>query len=285
MNTKGITAPAIRAMKGSGPIVCLTAYDAPTGALLDAAGVDLVLVGDSVGNVLLGYDSTIPVTMEDMLHHVRAVRRGVNRALLVADMPFMSYQSGKEDALRNAGRFLKEGADAVKLEGGSEIMESVAALIASGIPVMGHLGLTPQRVKEYGGYRVQGKEASAAFRIWRAAKALDHAGVFSIVLEAIPRALAGKITEACGAPTIGIGAGPDCDGQVLVFNDLVGLTPEPPSFAKPFARGREIFMKAVKSYAGKVRSGRFPGRRGGADMMESELKELDKMISSATGKA
>jgi 3-methyl-2-oxobutanoate hydroxymethyltransferase len=272
-------------MKGGKPIVCVTAYDAPTGTLLDSAGVDLVLVGDSVGNVLLGYDSTIPVTMDDMLHHVRAVRKGVKRALLVADMPFMSYQAGKGDALRNAGRFLREGADAVKLEGGAEIMDAVAALIVNGIPVMGHLGLTPQRVKEYGGYRAQGKSASSAFRIWRAAKALDAAGVFAMVLEVVPRALAGKITGACGAPTIGIGAGPGCDGQVLVFNDLVGLTPEPPGFAKPFARGRDIFTKAVRDYAGSVRSGRFPGPRGGADMTETELYELESMISSATGKA
>jgi 3-methyl-2-oxobutanoate hydroxymethyltransferase len=280
-----VTVPAIRARKGGDRIVCVTAYDAPTAAILEEAGVDVVLVGDSVSNVLLGYDSTIPVTMDEMVHHVRAVRRGMKRALLVADMPFMSYQASKGDALRNAGRFLKEGADAVKLEGGQEVLDAVAALVANGIPVMGHVGLTPQRAKEYGGYRAQGKDASSAFRIWRAAKALDKAGVFSIVLESVPRPLARKVTEACSAPTIGIGAGSECDGQVLVFNDLVGLTPTPPRFAKSFAKGREIFLNAVKDYSGAVRAGDFPEHGSGVEMAKDEFEELESMIASASEKA
>ena len=182
----------------------VTAYDAPTGALLDGAGVDVVLVGDSLGNVVLGHDSTLPVTMRDMLHHLRAVRRGVKRALLVADMPFLSYQAGVPDAIRNAGRFLKEGADAVKLEGGAEVLDSVRALLDHGIPVMGHVGYTPQRIREYGAPRVEGSTAGSAFRIWRAARDLDRLGTFSIVLEAVPVSLARRITESCSGPTIGI---------------------------------------------------------------------------------
>ncbi|MEK7765956.1 MAG: 3-methyl-2-oxobutanoate hydroxymethyltransferase, partial [bacterium] len=198
-----MTIPALRARKSGAKLVCLTAYDAPTGALLDAAGVDVVLVGDSVGNVVLGLDSTLPVTMDDMLHHVRAVARGVRRALLVADMPFMSYQAEPADALRNAGLLIKAGAAAVKLEGGRETEPAVRALVASGIPVMGHLGLTPQRVHEFGGYRAQGKDAAAAHRIWREARLLDRLGVFAVVLECVPGALAGLSTRAVGCPTIG----------------------------------------------------------------------------------
>ena len=280
-----VTVPAIRARKGRRKLVSVTAYDAPTGALLDEAGVDIILVGDSLGNVVLGYDSTLPVTMPEMRHHVRAVCRGVKRALVVADMPFLSYQAGTKDAIRNAGQFLKDGAAAVKLEGGQEILGTVEALISCGIPVMGHVGLTPQRIREYGRYRVQGKEAGSAYRIWRAARALDRLGVFAVVLESVPAALAKLITAACGCPTIGIGAGRNCDGQIMVFHDLVGLTPSPPGFARSFARGREIFGGAVKTYLRDVRRGRFPKPGGSPDLSSSNLRELQHLIGSLSEKS
>jgi len=275
-----ITIPAIRARKGAVKLVSVTAYDAPTGALLDEAGVDIILVGDSLGNVILGYDSTLPVTMKEMRHHLRAVCRGVKRAMVVADMPFLSYQAGSEEAIRNAGRFLKEGADAVKLEGGQEILGTVEALLACGIPVMGHVGLTPQRIREYGGHPIQGKDTASAYRIWRAAKALDRLGVFALVLESVPSALAKLITAACGCPTVGIGAGPDCDGQIVVFHDLVGLTPAPPRFAKPFANGREVFTQAVKAFSQSVKRGSFPEPGAGPDLASTDLQELERMIGS-----
>jgi 3-methyl-2-oxobutanoate hydroxymethyltransferase len=276
------TIPELRARKGGDKAVCVTAYDAPTAALLDEAGVDIVLVGDSVGNVQLGYDSTLPVTMEEMLHHLRAVRRGLKRALLVADMPFLSYQPSPRDAILNAGRFIQEGADAVKLEGGLEIADAVTALIGHGIPVMGHVGLMPQRLREYGGYGMKGKDAQSAYRIWQAAQVLDRLGVFSLVLESVPDSLARFITKSCAAVTIGIGAGPNCDGQVLVFNDVVGLTPKAPRFAKAYARGLEIFRQAVQDYARDVRAGSFPAPS--ADLEAEEIKELEKLIKSMSGK-
>lgn len=285
MPTDRVTVPAIRSRKAGEKIVCLTAYDAPTGALLDAAGVDVVLVGDSVGMAVLGYDSTLPVTMEEMLHHLRAVRRGVSRALLVADMPFMSYQSGERDALVNAGAFLKAGADAVKLEGGREIIPHVAALAAHGLPVMGHVGLTPQRVREFGGYRAQGRTAGDAARILRAAGELARAGSFSIVLECVPYELARRITADVPVPTIGIGSGPWCDGQILVFHDLVGLTAAPPPFVTPRGAASGEFRRAVESYRDDVRGGAWPGPGGGPVLSDADLAELDRRRHDGSAKA
>ncbi len=277
-----VTVPGIRGRKGQEKLVCVTAYDAPTAALLDEAGADIVLVGDSVGNVQLGYDSTLPVSMDEMVHHLRAARRGLKRALLVADMPFLSYQPGIRDAILNAGRFIKEGADAVKIEGGAEIAETAAALVSHGIPLMGHVGLTPQRLREYGGYGMKGKDALSAYAIWQSAKILDRAGIFSLVLESMPRTLGRLISRDCRAPTIGIGAGPDCDGQVLVFNDLVGLTPAPPRFARAYAQGRSIFLKAAKDFVRDVRGGGFP--EPGSDLPEEEVRELEEMINKMPAK-
>src|ERR1700740_512598 len=214
-------------------IACLTAYDYPTARLLDEAGVDVILVGDSLGMVVLGYESTLPVTLEEMLHHARAVRRGTKRALVAADMPFGSYHADTAESLKNAVRCVKEaGAEAVKVEGGERRLEVIARLTEAEIPVMGHVGLTPQSVNAMGGYRVQGKTVGGAEQLLRDARAVEAAGAFSIVLEGIPRELAAEITKSVRIPTIGIGAGPDCDGQILVLHDLLGLTfQEPPKFA------------------------------------------------------
>ncbi|GAC1619415.1 MAG: 3-methyl-2-oxobutanoate hydroxymethyltransferase [Candidatus Acidiferrum sp.] len=241
-------------------ITCLTAYDYPTARLVDEAGVDVVLVGDSLGMVVLGYESTLPVTMEETLHHTRAVRRAVRRALLVVDMPYGSYHDDLNEAVRNAMRFVKEaGAEAVKVEGGERRLELVSRLTEAEIPVMGHLGLTPQSVNALGGYRVQGKSASAAEQLMRDARALEAAGAFAIVLEAVPRELAAEITRDVKIPTIGIGAGPDCDGQILVLHDLLGLTfREPPKFARQYANLGEIISSAVREYCDDVRKSNFP---------------------------
>lgn len=241
-------------------ITCLTAYDYPTARLLDEAGVDVVLVGDSLGMVVLGYETTLPVTMEETLHHTRAVRRAVRRALLVVDMPYGSYHEGIDGAVRNAMRLVKEaGAEAVKVEGGERRLELVSRLTEAEIPVMGHLGLTPQSVNALGGYRVQGKSAPAAEQLLRDARALEVAGAFAIVLEAVPRELAAEITQSVKIPTIGIGAGPDCDGQILVLHDLLGLTfREPPKFARQYANLSEIISSAVREYCDDVRQSKFP---------------------------
>ena len=249
-----ITAPKVRAMKGK-RIVCVTAYDAPFAALADEAGVDVVLVGDSLGNTVLGYESTIPVTLEDILHHTRAVRRGLKRALLVADLPFGSYQASVEQAVNAAEMCIKAGAEAVKLEGA--FIEAVAAITKAGIPVMAHVGFTPQSVNLFGGFRVQGRGSSAE-RIMEQAAALDNAEAFAIVLELVPAELAGKITRAVGCPTIGIGAGPECDGQIQVIHDVIGLTAEPLRHAKAFVSGRECVLKGLRDYASEVRAGSFP---------------------------
>jgi 3-methyl-2-oxobutanoate hydroxymethyltransferase len=219
-----VTTAVVREMKNRGEkIAVLTTYDYPTAYLLDQSGLDILLVGDSLGMVVLGYTSTLPVTMEEMIHHTKAVCRGVERAMVIADMPFMSYQVSAEAALRNAGRFLKEtDAQAVKLEGGREVAEMTRRMTVSGIPVMGHLGLTPQSVQQFGGFKVQGRGDEAARRILEDARNLEEAGVFSIVLEAVPSELAGEITRSLSIPTIGIGAGAVCDGQVLVTNDMLG---------------------------------------------------------------
>ncbi len=241
-------------------ITCLTAYDYPTARLMDEAGVDVVLVGDSVAMVVLGYESTLPLTMEESLHHTKAVRRGVQRALVVADMPFGTYQGDVNEALKNAVRFVKEaGAEAVKVEGGERRLEVIARLTEAEIPVMGHVGLTPQSVNAMGGYRVQGKTAGGAEQLLRDARAVEAAGAFSIVLEGIPRELAAEITKSVRIPTIGIGAGPDCDGQILVLHDLLGLTfQEPPKFARRYANVGEVISQAVREYCADVQRGSFP---------------------------
>jgi len=241
-------------------ITCLTAYDYPTARLLDEAGVDILLVGDSLGMVVLGYESTLPVTIEEMLHHTRAVRRGTRRALVVADMPYGSYHADNAESLRNAVRFVKEaGAEAVKIEGGERRLELIARLTEAEIPVMGHVGLTPQSLHALGGYRVQGKTPDAAEQLLRDARAVEAAGAFAVVLEAVPRELAAQITRELRIPTIGIGAGPDCDGQVLVIHDLLGLTfGAPPKFARQYANAGELISNAVRGYCEDVRNGSFP---------------------------
>jgi 3-methyl-2-oxobutanoate hydroxymethyltransferase len=235
----------------------LTAYDFPTAQILDQAGIPVLLVGDSVANNVLGYESTLPVTMEEMLHHARAVARGATGALLVGDMPFLTYQTSTEEAIRNAGRFLKEaGMHAVKIEG--PLFELAEALVSRGIPVMGHLGLTPQSVHAMGGYRVQARTDEAAERLLSDALSLDKSGVFSLVLEGIPTEVARRVTEAVTMPTIGIGAGPHCDGQVLVINDLLGLNDRVPKFVKKYANLREEIARAARAFADDVGAGEFP---------------------------
>ncbi len=241
-------------------ITCLTAYDYPTARLVDEAGVDVVLVGDSLGMVVLGYDSTLPVTLDEALHHAKAVRRGVQNALVVGDMPYGTYHGEIHESIRNAMRFVKEaGAEAVKIEGGERRLELIARLTEAEIPVMGHVGLTPQSVNAMGGYRVQGKTPGAAEQLLRDARAVEAAGAFAIVLEGIPREVAAEITRTSRIPTIGIGAGPDCDGQILVLHDILGLTfQEPPRFARRYAKVGEVISQAVREYCADVQSGSFP---------------------------
>jgi len=241
-------------------ITCLTAYDYPTARLMDEAGVDVVLVGDSMAMVALGYESTLPLTLEEALHHTKAVRRGVQRALVVADMPYGSYHGELNESLRNAMRFVKEaGAEAVKVEGGERRLELIARLTEAEIPVMGHIGLTPQSVNAIGGYRVQGKTPGTAEQLLRDARSVEAAGAFAVVLEAIPRELAAEITRILRIPTIGIGAGPDCDGQVLVLHDMLGLTfQDAPKFARRYANIGEIIGNAVREYCADVQNGSFP---------------------------
>ena len=241
-------------------ITCLTAYDFPTARLLDDAGVDILLVGDSVGMVVLGYDSTLPVTVDEMLHHVKAVRRGTKHALLVADMPYGSYHASIEESVHTALRFIKEGgAEAVKVEGGERRIELIARLVEAEIPVMGHVGLTPQSVNALGGFKVQGRSEEAAQQVLRDARAVESAGAFSIVLESLPREVAARITAELKIPTIGIGAGPDCDGQVLVLHDMLGLTDgHTPKFARRYANLGEIIARAATEFCDDVQSGRFP---------------------------
>jgi len=255
------TATRIRACKGVEKVACLTAGDFSTARLLDEAGLHLVLVGDSLAMTMLGYETTLPVTMEAMLHHTSAVSRGVRSALVVADMPFMSYEISEEQALSNAGRFIKEaGADAVKIEGGRGREATVRALVANGIPVLGHIGLTPQRIRTMGGYKVQGRQPAEAEALMDDAAALDKAGVFAIVLECVPRELAARITESVAVPTIGIGAGVACDGQVLVTNDLLGIASAvSPTFVKRYAELGTAMLAAFSAYRDDVSSGRFPG--------------------------
>ena len=241
-------------------ITCLTAYDYPTARLLDEAGVDVLLVGDSLGMVVLGYDSTLPVTLDEILHHVRAVRRGTKRALLVADMPYGSFHVSIDESIHNAIRLIKEGgAEAVKIEGGERRLELISRLVEAEIPVMGHVGLTPQSINALGGFHVQGKTIDAAKQLERDAKAVEAAGAFSVVLESVPRELAARITEKLRIPTIGIGAGPDCDGQVLVMHDMLGLYEScAPRFAKPFAHLWNDAAAAASAYVREVKEHAFP---------------------------
>jgi 3-methyl-2-oxobutanoate hydroxymethyltransferase len=251
----------IQRMKEAGEkFAMLTAYDYPTAKILDEAGIPMLLVGDSLGMVVLGYETTLPVTMDDMLHHIKAVMRGAKQALVVGDLPFMSFQADGDDAIRNAGQLIKEGGcQAVKLEGGERVAETVYRLVEAGIPVQGHLGLTPQSVNQLGGYKLQGRTPKAAVRLLNDAHALQQAGVFSIVLEGIPALLAQRITSRVSVPTIGIGAGPHCDGQVQVIHDLLGLIPDiNPRHAKRYASVAEIIGDAVTRYSREVRDGAFP---------------------------
>lgn len=260
MQNMKLSAPGIIAKKGVDKITMLTAYDASFARLLESAGVDMLLVGDSLGMVVLGYDSTVPVTMGEMIHHSAAVRRGAPNTMLIGDMPFLSYQVSKKEAIANAGRFFKEaGCDAVKLEGGREVCKAVRAIVDAGMPVMGHIGLTPQTAGKLGGFKVQGKDAQSARRLLKEAKALEEAGVFSLVLECIPDGLAKLISEAIDIPTIGIGAGVNCDGQVLVTHDLLGLFEKfVPSFVKNYINLAPEIKKAVSSFTAEVQEGSFP---------------------------
>jgi 3-methyl-2-oxobutanoate hydroxymethyltransferase len=254
------TASKIKAAKGRQKLACLTAFDFATARLLDEAGIELVLVGDSLAMTCLGYDSTLPVTMDQMLHHAAAVVRGVRGALVVADMPFMSYQVSAEQALANAGRFVKEaGVGAVKIEGGALRAATARALVDNGIPVLGHIGLTPQSIRELGAYGVQGRKPEQAERLLGDARALEQAGVFAVVLECVPKELAGELTAAVGVPTIGIGAGNGCDGQILVTHDLLGLPSDlAPKFVKRYARLGEEMRLAFAAYKRDVEEGAFP---------------------------
>jgi 3-methyl-2-oxobutanoate hydroxymethyltransferase len=264
-------------------IPMLTAYDYTSAQLLEAAGIPLVLVGDSLGQVVLGYDSTLPVTMEDMLHHVKSVVRGTRKAHVVGDMPFMSYQADPSDAVRNAGRMLQEGgAQSVKLEGGQQMAATVVRIVESGIPVMGHIGLTPQAVNQLGGYRVQGRSIAAAVRLMEDARALEEAGTYAIVLEGVPAPLASMITERVAVPTIGIGAGVGCDGQVQVLHDFLGLyTDFVPKHARRYAELGEAIKSAAAEYIADVREGSFPTEKQSYKMDQAVLDELQGKVGLA----
>ncbi|MBI2852956.1 MAG: 3-methyl-2-oxobutanoate hydroxymethyltransferase [Chloroflexi bacterium] len=267
----------VREMKQNGEkITMLTSYDYATAKIVDEVGIPLILVGDSLGMVVLGYESTIPVTMEDMLHHTKAVVRATKNALVVGDMPFMTYQVSVEDALRNAGRFIQEaGCQAVKLEGGVTVAEKVRRIVQCGIPVMGHIGLTPQSINQLGGYRIQGRSPEAASRLLQDALALEDAGAFSIVLETVPAPLATLISQRLTIPTIGIGAGAGCDGQVQVINDILGsFTDFVPKHARQYAKLTDVIRKAVSDYFSEVKSGAFPTDKQSFTMDESVLAEL-----------
>jgi 3-methyl-2-oxobutanoate hydroxymethyltransferase len=255
-----ITVPHILKMKQRGEMItCLTAYDYSFARILDEAGVELLLVGDSLGCVVQGNHNTLAVTMDEMIYHTRLVARGRKRALVIGDMPFLSYQIGKEQALANAGRFLQEGAEAVKLEGGVHVKETIAAVVRAGIPVMGHIGLTPQSVHQFGGYKIQGKDAAQRDTVVRDALAVEEAGAFSVVLEGMPLGLAREITERLTIPTIGIGAGSHCDGQVLVVHDMLGLFDDfKPRFVKQYADLKQVMTGAVKGFIGDVKARKFP---------------------------
>jgi len=255
-----VTVRLLRQMKSREKIAVLTAYDYLVAQLLDEVGIDAILVGDSVGMVFAGYETTLSVTMDEMIYHTKAVRRGVKRALLIGDMPFMSFQASPEDAVINAGRFLQEaGAEAVKIEGGQEMVETIGKLTGVGIPVMGHLGLTPQSIHQFGGYRVRGKSQEEAQRLIQDAQAIEEAGCFSVVLEKIPSDLAREVTQRLKVPTIGIGAGPHCDGQVLVVHDMLGLFEKfKPKFVRRYAQLAQGMRGAFQAYIQDVKGGKFP---------------------------
>jgi 3-methyl-2-oxobutanoate hydroxymethyltransferase len=277
--TKRVTVPDIIAAKGSRKITMLTAYDYPTALWVDQSGVDMILVGDSLAMVVLGQEDTLSVGMEEMIHHTKAVSRAAKRALVIGDMPFLSYQASVEQAVMNAGRFLKEGrAQAVKLEGGRHVLPQVEAIVAAGIPVQGHIGLTPQSAAQFGGFKVQGKTAEAATALIEDARALARAGCFSIVLEAIPAPIASRITQSVPIPTVGIGAGKDCDGQVLVIHDVLGLFERfTPRFVKKYAQLGDAIRQALTQYREEVESGDFPGPEHSFGMAEEEQSRLSAL--------
>jgi 3-methyl-2-oxobutanoate hydroxymethyltransferase len=262
------------------PITMLTAYDYSSAQLVDEAGIDMILVGDSLAMVMLGMESTVSLTMDEMLHHCRAVARGAKHTFLIGDLPFMSYQAEKVEAVRNAGRIIKEGnMEAVKLEGGQEMAETVAAIVRAGIPVMGHIGLTPQSVSQLGGYRVQGKTADHAGRLLKDALALERAGCFAIVLEAIPAQVAAVISEKLHIPTIGIGAGPKCDGQVLVYHDTLGLFDKfTPRFVRRYADVHQVILQALTDFSKEVSDGTFPAEEHTFPIDEDELQAFMKKV-------
>ncbi|TEU11302.1 MAG: 3-methyl-2-oxobutanoate hydroxymethyltransferase [Anaerolineales bacterium] len=281
MSRKKVTILDVKDKKEKGePITMLTAYDYPTGLLVDQAGIDIILVGDSLAMVVLGHENTVAVTMDEMLHHCKAVARGAKYPLLIGDMPFMSYQVDEKEAVRNAGRFLKEGGmDVIKLEGGRDMASTVRAIVDAGIPVMGHIGLTPQTISKLGGYRVQGKDVATAKALLDDAWALESAGAFSLILEAIPSPVAKLITERVSIPTIGIGAGPDCDGQVLVIHDLIGLFDRfVPKFVKKYANIFPAIVEALEGYRDEVIAGTFPGPEHGYSMDDEALQALLKEL-------
>jgi 3-methyl-2-oxobutanoate hydroxymethyltransferase len=276
---KKVTLPALQLKKrNSQPITMLTAYDYPTALAIDNAGVDSILVGDSLGMVVLGYENTLPVTMEEMLHHCKAVARGAKYALLIGDMPFMSYQISTQEAVRNAGRFLQEGGmDAVKLEGGRDRADAIRAIVGAGIPVMGHLGLTPQSVHQFGGFRPQAKQFTAARQLLEDALILQESGCFSLVLESIPARLAGFITRKLDIPTVGIGAGLDCDGQVLVTHDLLGIFDRfTPKFVRKYTNLNEEMKRAFEEYRLDVEKRIFPAQE---HIIEMKDEEWDKFLT------
>lgn len=257
-------------------LIMLTAYDYSTAKLVDGAGINSILVGDSLGNVVLGYPDTISVTMEDMIHHCAAVSRGIKDTLLICDMPFMSYQASVYDAVVNAGRLMKEGrAHAVKLEGGVEMEETIRSIVNASIPVCGHIGLTPQSINAFGGFKVQGKGEAAAQKLLDDARAVERAGAFAVVLECVPAALAKRVTEEISIPTIGIGAGADCDGQVLVYQDMLGMfTDFKPKFVKHFANVGQIMTEAFKAYDAEVKAGEFPAAEHTYKIDDSIIEKL-----------
>ncbi len=272
-----VTTATIREKKLSKQkITMLTAYDFGLATLVDQAGIDMILVGDSLGNVQLGYENTLAVTMDDMVHHTKAVVRGSKNAMVVADMPFLSYHVSIEEAVRNAGRLIQEGgAQAVKLEGGEERLPVVKAILNAEIPIVAHIGLTPQSVNQFGGFKVQGKDLETARKLLRDAKVLEEAGVFAMVLEGVPGALAAKITEAAAIATIGIGAGKDCDGQVLVINDMLGISQgHIPKFVKRFVHLGPTIMEALQTYKNEVEAGTFPGPEHSYTIKDDVLERL-----------
>ncbi len=281
MSRKKVTVLTLKEKREKGePITMLTAYDYPTGLLVDQAGIDILLVGDSLAMVVLGHENTVAVTMDEMLHHCKAVARGAKAPMLVGDMPFMSYQVSATEAVRNAGRFLKEGGmDVIKLEGGKEVAHIVKAIVDAGIPVMGHIGLTPQTISKLGGFRVQGKDVAAARALIEDAQALEQAGAFALILEAIPAPVAQLITRRVNIPTIGIGAGPHCNGQVLVTHDLIGLFDRfVPKFVKQYTNVFPLIMQALTTYRDEVIAGTFPAPEHGYPMSDEAIEALHREL-------